>query len=228
MKIALFGCSWMSCGIPLKNWKKMGVSRVEHLSPGYYFSKLVPEHWIVDCYAVPGTGIQFSTYWLSQCIDDYDLLIFKTTNWFRYSYNVEPYEVSWKTYKPNFRLTTQDTNIQWHTIKASMFKHLTKQQRWWHKTGMNDISQKHTYKVHLDYAKNNADFVYSHTLDKEDGVQAIQSVLGEKRFLDYCVDEGHHFGLAGCKWEAKWLLKQLIKQGKISQKGLEQRSSIWQ
>ena len=99
-----------------------------------------------------------------------------------------------------------------------MFEYLTKQQRWWLKTGMNDISQKHMYKVNLEYAKNNADFVYSHTFNKENKVQALQSVLGEKRFLDYCIDEGHHFGVDGCKWEAKWLLKQLIKQGKLSQK----------
>ena len=213
MKIALFGCSWMTCGVAQKDWKKSGVTtKDEHMSVGYYFSKLVPEHWMVDCYAVGGTSIQFSTYWLSKCINDYDLLIFKTTNWFRYSYNVEPYEVSWKTYKPNFRLTTQDTNIQWHTIKASI-ETLTKQQKWWLKTGMNDISQQHMYKVNLAYAKNNADFVYAHMKKGNNGeeIQAIQNVLGEERFLNYCVDEGHHFGADGCKWEAKWLLKQLSK-----------------
>ena len=214
MKIALFGCSWMTNGPPHKDciengWIKPG----EHMSVGYYFSRIIPQEWKVDCYALGGTGIQFSTYWLSKCIDEYDLLIFKATNWFRYSYYDKPYDLQWTKYKPNFRLTTLKTGNSWTTIAPSRLETLSKQHRWWLKTGMNEINQRHTYNIHLDYAKYHADFVYAHMYTP--GLINVKDVLGEHKFQLLCYDDGDHFGPEGCKWEAKWLLTQLIKRGKL-------------
>ena len=66
------------------------------------------------------------------------------------------------------------------------------------------------YDISLGYAETQFDFIYSH--HDETKFPCIRKILGKEKYHKYIKDDGRHFGDDGNKWEAQWLLKNLIEK----------------
>ena len=227
MKIATIGCSW-TAGI-YRNWsldqsapdQKQKIPDEDFVCWPREMGKLKPE-WQIDNFAIPGSNTLIGIYILDQIKSQYDKVIFQVTTADRYTSWVENTNFSsfLENYSPNVRMFTDKllSNViiyDAHYEKPAVYESLkvnsvVKKENqfinyYYYRTTdeMFDIN----HKALINYAKQNADIVFSHP--KNNFCDSIEDMLGEKQFDRFVCDQGRHFGLKGAQWQAQYMINQI-------------------
>ena len=234
MKIAVFGCSW-SYGVPSYWSKELAGSKSLNKIPKEDYvnwtrelGKMRPD-WEIYNYSVPGSSMFFSCSMLERVLaeEKFDLHIFQATSHNRFVYWKDPFykEAQWTNTEPNVyqfaESNLKNINIvsihNWKTQKdvevwsaqdQVIKKDETKFARMYYSKVSEDMWDSE-YRIFADFAKNNSDIFFSHLDYKFLGCDTVQGTLANKKFAQYSIDNGYHFGYEGCRWQAKWVLDKI-------------------
>lgn len=211
--INFYGCSYVS-GID-KTYPQNYVFVLSKMYPNIQFNNLAHKgfsnQYIMDSFinqpsndsntlSVVGiTGFQRLTYYddtlgvpdgkLIQFTDNYAYLDYQTNS------------ISWASY-PTVH-SDRNTNIP----NSPQFRDL------WYKNYPSKYALNDTVAI-AHYIQERASFTYTHCLAYTDSplmkdIDNVPSVLGQEKYLDYCIDSGYHFGQPGLKWMANWISSKL-------------------
>lgn len=204
-----FGCSWT--GWPKNNY----VKELARLLPSKNFY-----NW-----AIAGTSINCATYLLDYAIDkfpeDNNCFIFQVTNYGRVTAWEENYEPKFITETDNyFRLKNPVPDKKVVGFTPSSFhgfmpteKDIIKYRKLYYKFTSNK-TMKHQHLVHCHYAQARSNFMFFHYKNSHSGfenIEIVKELLGEKQYETFTKeDDNSHFGPAGCRWQADWLMQKDI------------------
>jgi|TARA_B110000908_G_scaffold80913_1_gene96985 hypothetical protein len=218
MKIATFGCSWTH-----------GLYEVnDFYSWPYALHKLKPD-WQIDNYAVCGSSLQLQTFLLDDVLrnNTYDKIIFQITTPGRLSYFEEDYDMTTALteYETNYkRIETEDGFFRKVVTITPGHMQLPKTNSFWRLHGkykyarsyygmLNKSIFRTEYKALVYYLKDKVDLMFMHNEDslKLDICPVVmEEVKKENIAIDsFIADNGEHFNIEGCDWEAKWVLDRL-------------------
>lgn len=226
MKIAVFGCSW-SMGI-LREWSlSQSTSEQRQRIPNEDFvnwtrelGKLRPD-WEITNYSLAGASTLFSVSMLDRALEknSYDCIIFQVSTADRYSSWTENFDVESRLYNVDnnvrmFNLSILDDVLIYdsHTPKKSIWNDLISKDKdnafinyYYYRTTDEMFDLNH--KALIEYAKSKSNIVFAHRSSKL--CKSIEETLGKDKFESFFMDEGKHFGLEGCQWQAKWILDKI-------------------
>lgn len=226
MKIAVFGCSW-SMGI-LREWSfKQSTAEQQQKIPDIDFvswprelGKLRPD-WEIHNYSLAGASTLFSVAMLERVLSvhDYDCVIFQVSTSDRYSSWSESIDIEKHLHyvEPNvkmFKLSILDDVILYdsHDVKKYVWNSVPSKQKenefinfYYFRTTDEMFDLNH--KALVSYARSKSDIVFAHRSSKL--CASVEETLGLTQFENFFMDQGKHFGLEGCQWQAKWVLDQI-------------------
>lgn len=224
MKIAVLGCSW-SAGIP-RDWSiKQSTPQQKLLIPNEDFvswprelAKLNKDLEIHN-YALPGSSLLFSIGILENIKQHFDVIILQVTTADRYTSWAEKSNLDQHLIdvEPNYKMFGYDV-LKDVVIYDSHFNEKEVVNSYVSKDRENQFINYYYYrttdemfnlnhKVLVNYAKDHVDIIFAHR--KSTLVESVEETLGTEAFENYFMDEGAHFGLEGCQWQAKWVLDKI-------------------
>jgi len=227
MKIAIFGCSW-SYGVP-RSWhqkittteKRPSIPKEDFVCWPRELGKLNPD-WQIVSYAIPGSNMLFSCSALDYALEneEYDLHIFQATTPYRFTYWKDDTftNAKFKAFEPNVMAGSKEnleniTIVNIHNGRNNVDQsNLT-----WRENGIETAFVKNyyrrvsnsmfesEYRILCNWAKSKSDIFFSHLDYDFLNCDSIEGTLGKNKFNEYTVDNGSHFGIAGARWQAKWM-----------------------
>lgn len=215
MRIHVYGCSWSG-----------GVSEVADFSCWpRELAKLEPS-WNIYNFALGGTSVHFSSYnwlWSKRNIQEPIYHIFQCTGPYRWTsvpQNLNPMEyMSKHKHIDNYMSFLAQKNIIREVIDIYQIKKQETPPRHLSKYYKNKIKFEHEdqweierYSI-FESMRNNVNLAFFHRYHDSRGykkffdnnVFCIADTLGKEKFYDYVDDTGHHFGVEGMQWQAKYI-----------------------
>jgi hypothetical protein len=231
MKLAVVGCSW-SFGVKQEWSRQISNPEQQHKIPDEDFvcwprelGKLKPD-WDITNYSLPGASIFYCASMLERikASKEYDLVIFQATTPYRFVYWNDNLldNIVWTNIEPNVKCGTEENlknitivNIheQQNTVIDEIFgwrdavreNSFVKQ---YYKRISNDMFESE-FRILCDWSKNNSDIFFSHLNYEFLNCETVEGTLGKKKFKEYSVDSGNHFGYEGSRWQAQWVLDKI-------------------
>jgi hypothetical protein len=217
MKIATFGCSWTH-----------GINAVDNFySWPHALHKLNPD-WKIDNYAIGGSNLQFQTFLLDDVLrhNTYDKIIFQITSPGRLTYFEEDYDFTkhLTEFEPNYkRFDIEDGFFRKVVTITPGHMKLPKTDIFWNLLGKYDFAKSYytavnksifrtEYKALVYYLKDKVDLMFMHNEDvlKLDICPVVVEEAKKENVIDsFIADNGEHFNIEGCDWQAKWLINKL-------------------
>lgn len=226
MKIAVFGCSW-SMGM-LREWSlSQSTEEQKKLIPDEDFvnwtrelGKLKPD-WEITNYALAGASTLFSISMLDRALanNSYDCVIFQVstadryTSW-RENFNIESHLYNIEDNVKMFNLSILDDVLIYdsHTPKKSIWNNIISKDKdntfinyYYYRTTDEMFDLNH--KALIKYAASKSNIIFAHRSSQL--CESVEETLGKDQFENFFMDEGKHFGLEGCQWQAKWVLDKI-------------------
>tara|TARA_Y200000002_G_C22684969_1_gene665583 strand:- start:1167 stop:1856 length:690 start_codon:yes stop_codon:yes gene_type:complete len=223
-RLIVFGCSY-SAGMP-----------DQKLSWPHTFAKNNPEYDVIN-YARGGSSLQFSIAMLHKFLKtnndmDNTKIVFQITSPGRYTYNIQQILDADDTFyiSENYKQIKNTPKIQaivpnWNEeafTKRAEKEILSKTQLQLYKDMIKhypEICTDIEFESQASYVKSICDFTFYHMQKKSsiprylsikyNNIPCIYSILGQKKFKKYVIDNGHHFGPAGFKYVAKFVKDNL-------------------
>jgi len=212
MTIYTFGCSFTyGC----KGWDYSVTSWVEELAKMH-------TNIIFDDYSYPGTSLEFSAYHFDRLYKTRapdDKFIFQITTPFRYTawedhmFSKRKYRQSkLKNYTKFIPELNQDIKI-YHPSSANQGNHINTNMKF-HKMFYKQHNKELEFikqEAIIGYIGERADYTFFQRSDYPVGrhIPSINKILGESEYDKFVWDYGQHFNDEGCKWQAKYISRQL-------------------
>jgi hypothetical protein len=224
MNILCLGCSWTS-GLHIGDHK--GFANSGEINWVRQIAKIMPEHNFYN-FAFPGTSVMHSINVLHQSkkLLNFDKVIFQITNEGRYTYyknlphNFVSLDRVVQENKNYFYLDlTMDQvwNINFGVLNQKVFMREEDKDRFslakmWYERFTSTSNFCIEHKVSIEYLKSQVDLLFFHKKDCcfIDNVQTIQDQILNEKWNDYVIDDGCHFNLDGCIWQANFIKEKLF------------------
>lgn len=211
-KIAIFGCSW-----------SQGLEETSYNNWVQYLSQKYPQHNFYN-FAAAGTSIVYHTHLLESVtkIEKFDIVIFQITSPARLTW-WKPHNITEFLYQQQKNVWAIEKSygqyvdrINTGTINSKKFFDIDRKK---HKFGIQYYSRLTDeqilldHKAYVNYIKDkvNLHFYHRSALNKDE--YSVYDTLGKKKFKEFTIDEGDHFGIDGNNWQANWVESLLINKG---------------
>jgi hypothetical protein len=225
MKIYIFGCSWSTGTSVRPDANGLPPIETDFYSWVNVLAERYPEHNFIS-YAVPSSDLAYSVERLNYVRDkkDYDRLVFQITAPHRYSYHtpdtvlddyLEDYtpnyrRYSWELSQKLFLFNPFDAENITQSVYRSKYEQENDKKFFREYISRNtDAKEISTHKALSYYAQQHTDLCFSHQEYDFLKLQSIENLLGKKRFNEFIIDNGLHFGKEGSVWQANWVAHRL-------------------